>query len=181
MTTLRRYIQRVATSDSEAALLERMAIYMVLGYRDKEIYRYLRDTDGYNLTWEEFRQYFDKLHSVQAAIGAEVLQDEVSSYLLSITYMEERLNDILQTMLNNYARLMSGQMYDEEGNRIPPVQAKDIVNLTGALQRLKASKIALLRETLVNKSKVPSLPSQSQVVLEADFVDVLDETEHAKN
>jgi len=105
----------------------------------------------------------------------------VSSYLLSITYMEERLNDILQTMLNNYARLMSGQMYDEDGNRIPPVQAKDIVNLTGALQRLKASKIALLRETLVNKSKVPSLPSQSQVVLEADFVDVLDETEHAKN
>ncbi len=181
MTTLRRYIQRVAANDSEAALLERMAIYMVLGYRDKEIYRYLQDTDGYNLTWEEFRQYFDKLHSVQAAIGAEVLQDEVSSYLLSITYMEERLNDILQTMLNNYARLMSGQMYDEEGNRIPPVQAKDIVNLTGALQRLKASKIALLRETLNSKSKVPSLPSQSQAVLEADFVDVLDEIERTKN
>lgn len=176
MTTIRRYIQRVAQSDSEAALLERMALYLVLGYRDRDIYRYLRDDDGYDLSWEEFRQYLDKLHTIQAAVGSEILQDEISSYLLSMTYLEERLNDLLQTMLTNYARLMSGQLYDEEGNRIPPVQAKDIVNVSGALQKLKASKIGLLREMTHKPKSHPTaaLPKQSEVAVEAEFVDVLE-------
>lgn len=176
MTTIRRYVQRVAGSDSEAALLERIALYLVLGYRDKDIYRYLRDDDGYDISWEEFRQCLDKLHTLQAAVGAEVLQDEVSSYLLSMTYLEERINDILQTMLNNYARLMAGQLYDEDGNRIPPIQAKDIVNVTGVLQKLKASKIGLLRDMLSKpkSATVTALPEKSEVVVEADFVDVLE-------
>lgn len=175
MTNLRRYINHIADNEAEASMLERMALYMVLGYRESDIYRYIRD-DGYELDREEFREYMERLYRLYSRVGAEALEEEVSGYLLSITYVEDRLNDLLHTVLNNYTRIMSGQMYDEEGNRIPPVGAKEVVNLVNTLQKLKASKVALLRELSKAKSvPVGQLPQTSNTVLDADFVDVLEE------
>ncbi|AYJ74754.1 terminase small subunit [Thermus phage phiFa] len=178
MTNLRRYIQHIADNEAEAAMLERMALYMVLGYRESDIYRYIQD-DGYQLDREEFSDYMQRLYRLYSHVGADALEEEVSSYLLSITYVEDRLNDLLHTVLNNYTRLMSGEMYDEEGNRIPPVGAKEVVNLVNTLQKLKASKVALLRELMKSKAiTVNQLPAESAVTVDADFIDVLEDVKN---
>lgn len=139
------------STNEERALFERVLLLHLWGFSVREIHSTLTK-EGYELTHKQAEALVSAIRqTVENLDLGELSADEIKHYVLRTAQMESELNELFLLMKNSFLAQLSGQFYDESGNRLMPVSPKDLVAITQAIEKMARARVSALHELVKAK------------------------------